>query len=311
MPGKKVPGKNNRLVNGILLLDKPSGISSNQALQKVKRLFNARKAGHTGSLDPLATGMLPVCFGEATKVSGFLLDADKRYLAQCRLGIRTDSADSEGNIIRQAAVPSFSRTEIDNVLSQFCGSIQQIPPMHSAIKHHGVRLYKLARQGEEVERKPRQVTVYDIKLLDYQREIIEFDVTCSKGTYIRTLADDIGEVLGCGAHITALRRLHVAPFAEQKMYNLEQLNTMKEQGVSELEQCLLPMEDALSDWPKVCLSQDAVHFICQGQAVFVPNMRHQGYVRLFLPSNQFLGIGTVQDDGRIAPKRLMNMANIG
>ena len=320
-----MPKRKGRSLNGILLLDKPRGPTSNNVLQQVKRLFNAAKAGHTGSLDPLATGMLPICFGDATKVSNFLLDADKRYIARCQLGIKTDSADADGVVIQQTANFNVSLDDIQPVLSEYTGEIEQIPPMHSAIKQDGVPLYKLAHKGQTVDRDSRKVTVHELNLVDFQQDTLEIDALCSKGTYIRALVEDIGDSLGCGAHVTALRRLQVGPFGSNlngvdlspsgskmhRMYTLDELNAMKEQGVSALDQCLLPIEDALVHLPEVALSEEAARYISQGQAVFVPKINYTGYVRLFLPSNQFLGIGTVLDDGRIAPKRLMNMVNIG
>ena len=300
-----------RDIHGILLLDKPQGLTSNQALQKVKRLFYARKAGHTGSLDPLATGMLPICFGEATKISNFLLNADKRYIAVCKLGQRTDSADADGNIIEIRSIEDISERQVREVLQQFVGELRQVPPMHSAIKQDGVPLYKLAHQGIEVEREARTITVYHIELIKFDKDILELDISCSKGTYIRTLADDIGESLGCGAHITALRRLKVGVFEGSKMYTLDELNTLKEQDVTALEQTLLSVDAGLGDWTDVHLTSDATFYVRQGQPVFVPQLKTEGYVRLYDPSHEFIGIGIVLEDGRVAPKRLMNLAKIG
>lgn len=300
-----------RDIHGILLLDKPQGLTSNHALQKVKRLFNARKAGHTGSLDPLATGMLPICFGEATKISNFLLNADKRYIAVCKLGQRTDSADADGDIIATRSVENISEQQVRGVLEKFLGNLQQVPPMHSAIKQDGVPLYKLAHQGIEVERKARSITVYHAELVKFDKDILELDISCSKGTYIRTLADDIGEALGCGAHITALRRLQVGVFEGSKMYTLDELNTLKEQDVTVLDQTLLPIDAGLGDWTDVHLTSDSTFYVRQGQAVFVPQLKAEGYVRLYDPSCEFIGIGMVLEDGRVAPKRLMNLAKIG
>ncbi|WP_455202494.1 tRNA pseudouridine(55) synthase TruB [Kaarinaea lacus] len=297
-----------RDIHGILLLDKPQGLTSNHALQKVKRLFNARKAGHTGSLDPLATGMLPVCFGEATKISNYLLNADKRYVADCKLGQRTDSADADGNIIATRPIENISERQVREVLEQFVGDLQQVPPMHSAIKQDGVPLYKLAHQGIEVQREARSITVYHIELIKFDKDILELDISCSKGTYIRTLADDIGEALGCGAHITALRRLQVGIFENSKMYTLDELNALKEQDVTALDQTLLPIDAGLKDWKEVRLTPDAAFYIRQGQAVFVPQLKTEDYVRLYGPSHEFVGIGIVLEDGRVAPKRLMNLA---
>ncbi|MGB5440817.1 MAG: tRNA pseudouridine(55) synthase TruB, partial [Gammaproteobacteria bacterium] len=206
-----------RPVNGILLLDKPAGVTSNAALQIVKKLYRARKAGHTGSLDPLATGLLPICFGEATKISGFLLDADKDYLVTCKLGERTTTGDAEGEVEQRRPVERVTEKLVRKAMQGFIGDIEQIPPMYSALKHKGERLYKLARQGIEVERAPRQVTIFEMELTDFSLPEATFRVHCSKGTYVRTLIEDIGEVLGCGAHVIRLRRLGVGPFDSSGM----------------------------------------------------------------------------------------------
>ena len=302
---------NGRDVNGVVLLDKPQGLTSNQALQRVKRIFQAKKAGHTGSLDPLATGMLPICLGEATKISSFLLDADKRYRVNCQLGVRTDSADSDGAVIATHAVEEFSKKQILGVLERFIGEQQQIPPMYSALKQNGVPLYRLARQGIEVERQARTVTIYQLMLVELTPDTLELDVHCSKGTYVRTLVDDIGEILGCGAHVSALRRLGVGVYDGTAMHTLDELNTLQEQGVTALNSILLPVESGLSNLPEVQLTPETGFFIQQGQAVFLPQLKCQGLVRLYMPDGVFLGIGHVLDDGRIAPKRLMNMTKIG
>lgn len=298
-----------REVNGILLLDKPRGMTSNQALQAVKRLYRAQKAGHTGSLDPLATGLLPICLGEATKISGFLLDADKAYTARCRLGIKTDSADADGHVIATRPVVDVSQQRIEQALTNYLGDIQQIPPMHSAIKQNGMPLYKLAHQGIEVEREPRRVTIHEIKLLHWAEDEMDIYVHCSKGTYIRTLADDLGEDLGCGAHITALRRKRVEPFDGENMLTLEALEALAQQSDDALDACLLPMESALKQWPAVKLSAESAFYLCKGQAVFVPHTKGQGLVRLYNNEENFIGVGVITDDGKVAPKRLMNMTN--
>ena len=299
-----------RSVNGILLLDKPQGLTSNQALQKVKYLFDAKKAGHTGSLDPLATGMLPICLGEATKVSGFLLEADKRYITRCRLGIRTDSADADGKVIETRDCAAVTQAQIEALLPAFRGDIEQMPPMHSALKVNGVPLYKLAHQGQEIERKSRQVHIYDLQLLGFEPPFVQFSVHCSKGTYVRTLIDDIGERLGCGAHVTELKRWQVGPFqASSPMYTLEQLEDLKEQGLARLDACLLALDTALTQFPAVNLTPDAAFYLQQGQAVFVPKTRDLGEVRLYTQDNRFFGVGEVQGDGKIAPRRLMGVGN--
>ncbi|HHS84247.1 MAG TPA: tRNA pseudouridine(55) synthase TruB [Gammaproteobacteria bacterium] len=295
-----------RAVNGILLLDKPLGITSNKALQMVKRLFNARKAGHTGNLDPMASGVLPLCLGEATKMSAFLLDADKRYRGTVKLGVRTSSADAEGEVIERLPVPALQEQQIREVLTQFVGEIEQIPPMYSALKHQGQPLYKLARQGVEVERKPRTVTIHELELLQFADDEITLDVHCSKGTYVRTLAEDIGTALGCCAHLNGLVRTKAGPFELEQAVTLEQLESTAQQGVAMLDQRLLPMESALLDWPAVELPQETAHYFCKGQPVFVPRISSTGWVRIYEGKERFLGVGTVLDDGRIAPKRLLS-----
>jgi tRNA pseudouridine55 synthase len=294
-----------RDVHGILLLDKPVGRSSNAALQDVKHLFGARKAGHTGSLDPLASGLLPICLGEATKVSGFLLDAAKSYWLRCRLGVSTTTGDAEGEVIETRAVPALTRNGVEAVLARFVGRIEQVPPMYSALKHQGERLYKLARQGIEVERKPREVVIHALTLLELGSDELTLEVRCSKGTYVRTLAEDIGRVLGCGAHVSALRRTALGPFGEASMVTLETLRAHAEQGQAALDALLLPMDQALADWPEVRLNADSAYFIRQGQPVQVPRAPVQGWVRIYAEQG-FLGIGEIMDDGRVAPRRLLD-----
>ncbi len=295
-----------RKVNGILLLDKPLGISSNAALQEVKHLFKAAKAGHTGNLDPLATGMLPLCFGEATKMSAYLLDSDKVYVGTCKLGVRTSSADAEGEVIETREVPELTEAQVLEVLERFKGDIEQIPPMHSALKQNGQPLYKLARQGIEVERKPRPVTIYELKLLEINGDELKLYVHCSKGTYIRTLVEDIGEVLGCGAHLSQLRRTKVGPFQEAGMITIEELQQQAEaEGVESLDRHLLPLDHALGDYPEIKLTENSLFYVKQGQAVQVPNAPTSGWVRLCDGDGVFIGVGAVLDDGRIGPKRLI------
>lgn len=293
-----------RNVNGVLLLDKPVGMSSNEALQVAKRIFNANKAGHTGSLDPLASGLLPVCFGEATKASGFLLDADKHYRVRGKLGEKTRTGDAEGEVIASRPVEGIDAARLEQVFAQFRGEIEQIPPMHSAVKHQGQRLYKLARQGVEVEREARRVVIHELSLLDVDSPYFDIDVRCSKGTYIRTLAEDIGERLGCGAHVTELRRLGVGPYATAGMVGLDQLRG-EAIDTAVLDAHLLPIESALTQWPDVRLSPDAAFYLRQGQPVVVPHAPTSGWVRLYAADQRFLGMGQVLDDGRVAPKRLM------
>lgn len=293
-----------RPVNGILLLDKPLGLSSNHALQRVKRLYDASKAGHTGSLDPLADGMLPICLGDATKLSAFLLDADKYYRFTIRLGQTTATGDTEGEILSERPVDGITRERVEQVMSQFCGEIEQLPPMYSALKHHGKRLYELAREGVEVEREPRSVTIHAFDLHDFSLPELEVSVHCSKGTYVRTLAEDVGEALGCGAHVTALRRTGVGPYTSLPMHTMEELEAVAERGHAALDALLLPIDTALSDWPEVRVSADSAFYLRQGQAVLVPKAPTEGWVRIY-HGDAFLAVGQVQDDGRIAPKRLL------
>lgn len=296
-----------RPVNGILLLDKPAGITSNAALQTVKRLLKARKAGHTGSLDPLATGMLPICLGEATKISGFLLEADKRYEVTVRLGVATTTGDAEGEVLETQPVPPLSEASLEAVLDKFRGAIQQVPPMHSAIKRNGQPLYKLAHQGIVVEREPRSVRIHELRLVAFDDSSLEIHVHCSKGTYIRTLAEDIGAALGCGGHVTVLRRSAVGGFDAREMVTLEALEALaREEGPRGPERHLLSIESALCHWPDVRLSKDVAYFLQQGQAVFVPHAPTHGFVRIYGGDDDFLGIGHILDDGRVAPKRLVN-----
>ena len=303
MANRRSKGRN---LNGILLLDKPSGLTSNAALQIVKRLFNANKAGHTGSLDPLASGLLPICFGEATKASGFLLDADKHYQVRCKLGEKTATGDAEGEVIETRPVGMLDAVALEAAFIGFRGEIEQIPPMYSAVKHQGQRLYKLARQGVEVEREPRQILIHDLTLLGLDLPYFDIDVHCTKGTYVRTLAEDIGEVLGCGAHVTVLRRLGVGPYNETSMIGLDALTALAEEGgLPAIDAHICPIESALTQWPDVRLSPDAAFYLRQGQPVVVPHAPTSGWVRLYAGDRQFLGMGEILDDGRVAPKRLM------
>jgi len=297
---------NLRQVNGILLFDKPDGLTSNAALQIVKRLYRARKAGHTGSLDPLATGLLPICFGEATKVSGFLLDADKYYRVVCKLGERTTTGDAEGELLMQRPLTGVSEKRLRQALAGFQGEIEQIPPMYSALKHKGERLYRLARRGVEVAREPRRVTIHELEMLHFAAPMVEFRLRCSKGTYVRTLVEDLGEQLGCGAHISALRRLGVGPFDNPQMFDLKSLETLAGDGLAALDACLLPLESGLVQWPDVHLSGDSAFYLRQGQPVLVPNAPTDGWVRLYEGETRFLGMGEILDDGRVAPRRLLS-----
>ncbi len=300
--GRRQKGRN---VHGILLLDKPLGVGSNAVLQRLKRLYRARKAGHTGSLDRQASGLLPICFGEATKLSGFLLDADKRYEAVLHLGVKTNTGDTEGEVIQERAVPALSRHDVEQVLETFRGEIEQIPPMHSALKIKGQRLYKLAHQGLVVERKARPVTIKELKLTEMSENRVGIEVFCSKGTYIRTLGEDIGDALGCGAHLAALRRTASGPFAAEQMVTLAALEQPAEEGMEALDKLLLPMDTALPGWPDVNLSDDMAYYLRQGQAILVPHAPTRGWVRIYAGKACFLGVGEVQADGKIAPRKLL------
>lgn len=302
-----------REVNGILLVDKPQGISSNACLQRAKWLYRSAKAGHTGALDPLATGVLPLCFGEATKVSQFLLDADKRYLTRIRLGERTNTADSEGEIIERHPVTAITREDVVKALTQFRGEISQTPPMYSALKHQGQPLYKLARAGQEVERKSRQVTVYELILHEFQHNgeeaSLSLEIHCSKGTYVRTIADDLGQALGCGGHVTELRRIQAGTFVIERCVTLETLQRIAdEQGDEGLDALLFAPDEAITHLPAVQLSGQCAGYVRQGQAVTVRPLPaaqdDDALVRLY-EDNEFFGIGAILDDGRVAPRRLM------
>lgn len=305
MGRRRHPGRN---VTGILLLDKPFGLTSNDTLQRVKRFYRAAKAGHTGSLDPLATGLLPCCLGDATKFSAFLLDADKRYRVRVRLGITTTTADAEGEIVETLPVTGIDEQRVRDVLRGFLGGIDQLPPMYSAVKHQGQRLYKLARQGLEVERQPRRIDIFTLDLLSCELPEIELEVHCSKGTYVRTLAEDIGRQLGCGGHVSQLRRTGVGPYSESAapFVALDQIVALADDETPQrLDALLLPLDSALGHWPAVKLSADAAFYLGQGQAVLIPQAPTEGLVRLYDPSHHFVGVGTILDDGKVQPKRLI------
>lgn len=295
-----------RHVNGILLLDKRLGISSNQALQEVKRLFNAGKAGHTGSLDPLATGLLPLCFGEATKVSGMMLDDDKRYRAVIRLGVLTDTGDAEGEVLKICPVPEITSLMLGDCLQRFTGELDQVPPMYSALKVNGRKLYELAREGKTVERKSRRITIHELKKLAFEGDSLTLEVFCSKGTYIRSLAEDIGAYFGCGATITELRRLQAGVFHIDQAYSIEQLRAMNPR---QLDGCLLEVDSPLQTLPAVELDQPDVGRIRNGQAVN-GSRTHPGQVRLY-HVGLFLGLGEMRMDGKIAPLRLFHLEESG
>ena len=293
-----------RAVNGILALDKPIGMGSNEVLQQVKRLYHARKAGHTGSLDRLASGLLPICFGEATKLSTYLLNADKHYVATFRLGVATSTGDAEGEIVSRRPVPVFSASALERAVARFRGEIDQIPPMHSALKHKGKRLYQLAHDGIVVEREPRRITIHRFDVLHAEGERMEVEVLCSKGTYIRTLAEDLGEALGCGASVEALRRIGAGPFTAEDMTDLAALKSLAAEDPRALDTLLRPMEEAVSQWPRVSLPEGVAFYLRKGQPVLVPHSPTDGWVRIHAERAGFIGVGEVLDDGRIAPRRL-------
>lgn len=304
------PRRPRRPVDGVLLLDKPPGLSSNQALQRVKHLYQADKAGHTGSLDPLATGLLPVCLGEASKFTQYLLEADKIYRTRIRLGQRTTTGDAEGAVIAQAPVPVLDAATIEPALARFRGDINQVPPMYSALKKDGRPLYELARQGVEVERAARPVTIHRLELLpaesQQRADELLLEAHVSKGTYIRTLAEDMGEALGCGAHVVMLRRLTHGPFVQPAMVTLEQLEqTLADGGHEALDRLLLPAWAGIASWPRVELSESCAYYLLQGQPVRVPEAPLKGSVLLFETGGRFLGVGEMDDEARIAPKRLI------
>ena len=312
-----------RPLNGLLILDKPKGESSNHALQTLKRLFSAAKAGHTGSLDPLATGLLPICFGEATKFSQFLLDSDKTYRVTAKLGIKTDTGDAEGEVIATCPISGVDEARLNSVLPDFMGSIDQIPPMYSALKHQGQPLYKLAREGIEIERKARQIKIYKLELLSFNDDEFELEVACSKGTYIRSLVEDIGEVLGCGAHVTILRRLQSGPFHSDQMHTLESIEQLLASGGFEaIDTLLQPMSASVSHLPEILLDEATAHYLKLGQSVQCPESSfisspassdkdvEEKIVQIWEKdenNKQFLGIGAVLEDGRLAPRRLIRL----
>jgi len=297
-----------RDVDGILILDKPIAVSSNQALQRVRKLFNARKAGHCGSLDPLATGVLPICLGEATKFSSHLLGADKSYRALCRLGQTTTTGDAERGVVETAAL-WVDTSQVEELLPQFVGEIEQIPPMYSALKHQGKRLYQLAREGKQVERQPRLIKIFRLELLSFDGENMEIDVSCSKGTYIRTLAEDIGKRLGCGAHLAALHRSRVGAFDESDAVTMERLQSLQQQSGGEgIEQLLLPVGTALAGFPEVVLNASDSLDIRLGKRLGPDVCDVPGLCRLRTEEGVFIGLGEVTADGELKAKRLMNTA---
>lgn len=290
-----------RAVSGVLLLDKPHGFSSNQALQKAKWLLQAAKAGHTGTLDPLATGLLPLCFGEATKFAHYLTEADKTYVATLKLGVTTNTGDAEGEVLSVQPV-NVTQLQFEQAAKKFIGEISQVPPMYSALKHEGKALYEYARAGVEIERKARTVQIHDIKLESSQGDVAEITVTCSKGTYIRTLAEDIGKLLGCGAHLIGLRRTATAGYKIAQTITLEQFESLT---MAQRDAILLPPDSAVEYLPTVVLDADSTYYLQQGQAVWQSGKIPHGLLRLYSEDQQFLGLGELQSDGKIAPKRLI------
>ena len=306
------PRRRGRDIHGVLLLDKPQSISSNDALQKVKRLYNANRAGHTGALDPLATGMLPICLGEATKFSQYLLDSDKRYRVIARLGQRTDTSDADGVVISERPL-NFSAEQLETAIDSFRGETQQVPSMYSALKYQGRKLYEYAREGIEVPREARSIVVYELLFIRHEGAELELEIHCSKGTYIRTIIDDLGEKLGCGAHVTMLRRLQVATYPVSKMVTLEQLQALAEQATAEgvapaekLDALLMPMDSPAAAFPQVNLLPVVAAYFKQGQPVQVAGAPREGLVRVTEgEAHQFIGMAEIDDDGRVAPRRLV------
>jgi tRNA pseudouridine55 synthase len=299
MPGTKREVRN---VDGLLILDKPSGLSSNKCLQQVKHLLRAAKAGHTGALDPLASGVLPLCFGEATKVSQFLLDSDKVYRASIKLGVTTTTGDSEGEVLATASVPVFSVAGIEAVLARFRGVITQQPSVYSALKQNGVPLYKLARAGKEIEPKFRDVTIHQLDLLAFTGETLEIEVSCSKGTYVRTLAEDIGKVLGTGAHITALRRLKAGPFALDASLTMEEMEKLAATGA--LDSRLIRLDQAIAHLPSVQLDAEQTRCLRQGKTVPLAGVAGASDLRVYC-GEEFIGLAELAADGMLQAKRLL------
>lgn len=306
--GRKRKG---RAINGVLIVDKPQGISSNDVVQRVKRTYKAQKAGHTGALDPLATGLLPVCLGEATKFSQFLLDADKSYFVSAILGERTDTSDADGEIVETKPV-NVTESDIRDALPQFIGQIKQVPSMFSALKHEGKPLYYYARQGITIERPARDITIYGIEWVSLENNVLSLNVNCSKGTYIRSLIDDLGQVLGCGAHVSVLRRTEVAHYKSAQMYSFEQLESLqKEDNFSSLDDLLLPMDTAIAALSHCDVSEEEAVQFCLGQAVRpLPSstlrLNEGDVIRLYESASQrFLGVATVNEMNMLQPKRVV------
>lgn len=308
VPGAQMtakPRKSRRKVDGLLLLDKPSGITSNAALQKLKWLYGAFKAGHTGSLDPLASGMLPLCFGEATKFSGYLLGADKTYLVRARFGARTDTADADGVIVETTDTLIADEAALRQALGELTGPILQVPPMYSALKHQGQRLYQLARAGQEVERAARPVEIYSFGIEAFDPVSPFLRVHCSKGTYIRVLIEDLAAILGSLAHVIELRRISVGSFAESGMVTIEQCASAAEAGTEALDALLRPIDEVAGQWPSISFGTREVQFLQCGGEVRAPVGMTAGMVRLYTGPGRFFGMGEVVGDGRLLPRRLL------
>ncbi|WP_298441309.1 tRNA pseudouridine(55) synthase TruB [uncultured Ferrimonas sp.] len=302
-----------RLIDGVVLLDKPQGLSSNDALQKVKRIYHANKAGHTGALDPLATGMLPICLGEATKFSQYLLESDKRYTVIAKLGQRTTTSDADGEVVSERPV-AVTQAQIDVALDGFRGETMQVPSMYSALKYQGQPLYKYAREGIEIPREARPINVFELNQLRFEGDELELDIHVSKGTYIRTIVDDLGEVLGCGAHVIFLRRTQVANYPYERMVTLPQLEELLNQAQIQevapkefLDPLLLPMDTAVADLEEVNMTEVVASYLLNGQPVQIPGAPLNGVVRLTMGDEKtFIGLGQIDDAGLVAPKRLIN-----
>jgi tRNA pseudouridine55 synthase len=305
------PRRPKRPIDGILLFDKPAGITSNQALQWVKHRYQAEKAGHTGSLDPLATGLLPICLGEATKFSHYLLEADKVYATRLRLGQQTNTADADGEVVREREVPALTEADFEQVLTHFRGDIMQVPSMYSALKFEGRPLYEYARAGIDIKRSARPVTIYRLEVTAFAPPFVELEVSCSKGTYIRNLVEDIGEAIGCGAHVTVLRRLAAGPFDLADAYSRDQVQSAENSaGFTQLDNMLLPSWAGLADWPRVELSGTSAYYLRHGNPVQAGLLPADHPVLIFeqgdtAEETRFLGVGEADDDGLLAPRRLL------
>lgn len=300
-----------RAVDGLILLDKPKGLTSNSALQKVRNLYKAEKAGHTGALDPLATGVLPICIGEATKVAGHLLGNDKAYEVNAQLGSTTDTDDAQGQVLQTRNVGAYSREQIEQLLNEFIGDIQQVPPIYSALKQGGEPMYVKARRGDVIDLPARAVTVHSIELTKHTQDTLELSVVCGTGTYIRSLVRDLGERLGCGAHVTELRRTWVQPFKSEQVWQLEQLEALAEQGQEALDSVLMPVETVLSTIPKLVVDERQARKIGMGQKVQISNMNTAfDLVQLCTPEGRCLGLASLDAQGALKVQRLFCWASI-